>query len=96
MWVITRTDEKRVVNLAVYGHVMVRAATSAAANPEIVAFQRESDPPVVLARCESAYQAEALFQRLTWSLQNEVTILDLSRDPEVEEEPRAPGWQPVS
>jgi hypothetical protein len=85
MWVITRTDERGVVNLDVYGHVMVRTSSASASMPEIVAFQRESDPPVVLARCESAYHAESLFQRLTWSLQNEVTVLDLSKDPELEE-----------
>ena len=82
MWVVTRTDEKRLVNLDTCRYVTVRNGSAGA--QQIVTVQREGDEPIVLANCESGYQADVLFERLVFALQNEATFLDLTKEPEVE------------
>lgn len=82
MWVVTRTDEKRLVNLDTCRYVSVRGGSIG--TRQIVTMQSEGEEPIVLADCESEYQADILFQRLVLALQNEATFLDLTKGPEVE------------
>jgi len=82
MWVVTRTDEKRLVNLASSRYVTVRSGSIG--TRQIVTMQSEVEEPIVLADCESEYQADILFQRMVAALQNEATFLDLTIDPEAE------------
>ena len=82
MWVVTRTDEKRLVNLASSRYVTVRSGSIG--TRQIVTMQSEVEEPIVLADCESEYQADILFQRMVAALQNEATFLDLTKDPEAE------------
>jgi len=82
MWVVTRTEEKRLVNLDTCRYVSVRGGSIG--TRQIVTMQSEGEEPIVLADCESEYQADVLFQRLVLALQNEATFLDLTKDPEAE------------